>query len=272
MLTGRFFAHFQAEPHFNMGFDEWLLSEAIDQPGFIALRVYTWSPGAITFGYNQRQDSALDWSHLGHTPAIRRVTGGRALYHDPSELTYSVVLNRQGMPVTDLAGTQAESSRVIAEALVIFLSKLGIDTSYQRNSSPEDARPSFFHKAPCFASAAKWEVVYGQQKMIASAQRRYAECLLQHGSIKFHGLVAHAALPGLTGETRQSVSACSEEQFDKYCTTLRNAFSSRTGIPFQDWKLAEPQNLHLAEAVLGVKKNPLAQREIIKRTAVANSL
>ncbi len=272
MTTGHFFAHFQGEPHFNMGFDEWLLSEAFDRPGYFAVRLYTWKPGAITFGYNQRHETALDWPHLGETPAIRRVTGGRALYHDPSELTYSVVVNQQDLPVEQLAGSQADSTRLIAETLVLFLSKLGVDTGYIRRSSPENGRPTFFHKAPCFASAAKWEVTRGSEKIIASAQRRHSGCLLQHGSIKLAGLAPHPALAGLSGEANDPLPACPEDRFEQCRTLLRSTFSTQTGILFKDCKLAVPQILHLEEMVARVKKNPLGRREIIKRTAQANSL
>jgi len=166
-----------------MGFDEWLLERALDRPGSVALRLYQWQVGTITFGYNQRSESALMWSGIGTTPVIRRVTGGRALYHDPSELTYSIVINQEGLGGMPLGGSLSESSGAISEALVQFLGMLGVRSEYQRSSSPVNSRPDFFHKAPCFASTAKYEVIGREGKVIASAQKRLGHCLLQHGAI-----------------------------------------------------------------------------------------
>ncbi|MCK4573421.1 MAG: hypothetical protein KAU36_03575, partial [candidate division Zixibacteria bacterium] len=88
-----FHNHFAAGPHFNMAFDEWLFARACESPGSIMLRLYSWRPGAITFGFNQKEQTAVDCERLNGTPLIRRVTGGRALYHDPSELTYAIAVN-----------------------------------------------------------------------------------------------------------------------------------------------------------------------------------
>jgi lipoate-protein ligase A len=272
MTQGCFFVHHRAEPHFNMAFDEWLLGEALDSPGFVALRLYSWAEGTVTFGFNQHKETALDWTHLGATPAIRRVTGGRALYHDLSELTYAVVVNQQGLAGHPLGGTLTQSSGMIAEGLVSFLSHLGIRTDYQRQSSPENSRPGFFHKAPCFASVSKYEVIHEHTKIIASAQKRLSGCLLQHGAIKLNGLATHPALAGVDGTTSGIPGSYSLDEFARLAGLFCDTFAEVTGIPFRDGQLDGSQNLHVDRLVAYLKINPYARREIIKQATDANSL
>ena len=174
------YSHFAADPYFNMAFDEWMLGQALEHPDRVAIRLYTWKVGAITFGFNQRPESALKLEQLGDTPAIRRATGGRALYHDPGELTYSVALKDSGAVSSMTHGSVAASSAMIADVLVDFLDRIGIQSNYVKQSSRENARPEFFHKAPCFASHARHEVVTGQGKIVASAQRRVEDAILQN--------------------------------------------------------------------------------------------
>jgi len=91
-----FYRHCAADPFFNTAFDEMMLDFVLGRPDVILLRLYTWMPGTITIGLNQEMERALDVSRLGNTPLIRRVTGGRAVYHDPTELTYAVAVNPEG--------------------------------------------------------------------------------------------------------------------------------------------------------------------------------
>ena len=57
MCSAYFYQTYAGHPYWNMAFDEWLLVRALERPGSLYLRLYTWHPGAITFGYNQRRDN-----------------------------------------------------------------------------------------------------------------------------------------------------------------------------------------------------------------------
>ena len=74
---------------FNMALDSFLLEHPPDLP---LLRFYSWSPSAITIGYNQRSlyFNKEKCEQLG-IDVIRRPTGGRAVYHN-KEITYSVII------------------------------------------------------------------------------------------------------------------------------------------------------------------------------------
>ena len=130
-----FFRHFATSPYFNMAFDEWMLYRVLAEPGSVYLRFYTWLPGAITFGYNQRQETALDFTQTGDMPVIRRITGGRAIYHDPSEFTYAIALNPLNLVNPRLVGTLSETSGALASSLVHFLTGLGIQAAFVQRSS-----------------------------------------------------------------------------------------------------------------------------------------
>ncbi len=255
-----FYRHFAANPYFNMAFDEWMLRQALRARGAVFLRLYSWQPGAITFGYNQRLERAVDASKLGGTPIIRRITGGRAIYHDPSELTYSIAAHAGSGESLALSGSLSVVSGRIAEALAEFLRRLQIEAEYVRQSSSQNARPDFFHTAPCFASLARYELVAGQRKVIASAQKRLGDAFLQHGSIKLNGVAPHAALPNVSEETKPFVQPLDRSTFDSLCEKFVGAFNSRLGIDFTNNREDSACDEVLEELVGEVRKKALEKR------------
>ena len=270
MVPSLFYSHFAADPYFNMAFDEWLLARAEETPGFFAVRLYTWQPGTITFGLNQKRDRAYRAEALGNTPVIRRVTGGRAIFHDPSELTYTVALNLSQISVPVLAGTLSDTSARIAVALQAFLERTGLHTDYARQSSPENARPDFFHTAPCFASHARYELMAGSRKVVASAQRRLDHSMLQHGSLKLSGVAGHRALgSGEAGVTLQPILA---DQFNDLAASGRAALAHAFGVSFSEPILTPEETEDIRIRCDAVRKNSFDKRNAIKQSAAAVSL
>jgi lipoate-protein ligase A len=190
----KYFSHYASDPFFNMAFDEWMFERVISERSAVYLRFYSWKPGAITFGLHQDFDRAVDVSRLGDTAAIRRVTGGRALYHDESEVTYAVAGHASLFGHPEPSTSVSVISRQIAVVLVDFLKRAGIESDLVRQSSHRDRGPDFFHKAPCFASHARFEVAAAGTKIIASAQRIIDKTVFQHGAIKVAGVAQHPAL------------------------------------------------------------------------------
>ena len=188
------YAQYSCDPYYNMAVDEYLFQQALSLPSRIYLRLYSWNEGAITFGYNQNIKKAVIHDKLGSTPLIRRVTGGRALYHDPSELTYAIIVNRENLNNEKITGSLNQTSQSISEALMSFLRELEIRSHYVRHSADSKRGLKFFHSAPCFESASKYEIISDEKKIIASAQRRITNSFLQHGSIKINGVAEHPAL------------------------------------------------------------------------------
>lgn len=264
MFEIRLFSHHGAEPYYNMAFDEWMFGRALRSPASVFLRLYTWQPGAITIGYNQNYDRAVDHSRLDGCAIIRRVTGGRALYHDPSEVTYSVAVGEEGFDLMSPSGSASEPSRVISEVLVSFLSRAGIESELVRRSSASESRSDFFHKAPCFASFSRYEIASRGSKVVASAQRRIGRTIFQHGSIKICGVAAHPALAHARGVVGQPVEfkPLSKDAYSRLKDHFRVAFESFLGMPVFDGEIGETERKEVAARCVLVRKYFDMRRDI----------
>jgi len=243
-----------------MAFDEWMFGEAMRDSSFVALRLYTWQPGGITIGLNQRAELALRWENVGGTAVIRRATGGRALYHDPSELTYSVVL---GAAVAErlLGSCDSRISSRLADGLVRFLGRIGIGAEFVRRSSPVDRAPISTNPAPCFASTARYELVAGGEKVIASAQRCIGKAILQHGAIKTNGVVQHAALAPIATAQRQgsAIQSVESERLNIVAPDFFGAMAEVLGVP---WEMGGVIDSHrVAERAAQIMSAPLGRRD-----------
>ena len=261
-----------ADPFYQMAADESLLTLALDTPQEIFLRLYTWLPGAITFGYNQVADKAVDFSRLGYTPLIRRITGGRALYHDSSELTYAIAFNSSGSPARLLGSTTAETQSAIARILVAFLNSVGVVADYRKSESPRERSRTRFMAAPCFASVSRFELTGRGGKLVASAQRRFGDGVLQHGSIKFNGATSHPALTFTKAVHNETLSPLPRNDFTVLCEKYAEAFVATTGLPVSARSFSETALALIRSRRETVLKNPLDRRDIFKQTAYSNSL
>lgn len=138
------------------------------------LRVYGWSPPALSLGYFQALADVDEAAcRSAGVDIVRRLTGGRAILHD-KELTYSVVLPERWLP-----GSVTAAYRTLAGALVRGLRLLGPGISLEPERRGREAAAS----AACFDRPASYEVTAQGRKLAGSAQTRRHGCILQHGSI-----------------------------------------------------------------------------------------
>jgi lipoate-protein ligase A len=274
MTKAVFYRHFAGDPFFNIAVDEWLLGRVSSMPGLVCLRVYTWQPGGITFGFNQRKELALDLSKVSDTPVVRRITGGRAVYHDPGELTYSMAVNTHQMDNHRLAGPLSKTSTSIAEALTYFVGQLGVKSQYLRRSHRQDNEPGSLHSAACFDSTARYEVTANSQKIIASAQRRIGSAYLQHGSIKLRGVAPHQALAAKPSSDYSSnhIPPITENEFISMADLFSNCMGQLLGLRFEDLNMGKGDAEEIADRTAFVRKNPLSRRDIFKHWPPVNSL
>ncbi|MFI5279546.1 MAG: biotin/lipoate A/B protein ligase family protein [Gemmatimonadales bacterium] len=156
----------------NMALDEALLEAA--SAGQRTLRLYAWNPPAISFG---RHEPALrrydrDAIHARGLAAVRRPTGGRAVWHH-RELTYSVAAPSGTFGT--LQDTYHEIHAMLADALAALGAPVALAAA--RAAAPVGA-------GACFASPAGGEVVTDTgRKLVGSAQVRSGAAFLQHGSV-----------------------------------------------------------------------------------------
>lgn len=143
----------------NMGIDEALLGSVSRGESPPALRLYRWSPPCVTVGYFQSLEAEIDLEacEAAGVDAVRRLTGGGAVFHD-REITYSLVLPLGHELAPD---DILESYRLICGGLVRGLALLGVESSF----------------APIN------DIVAGGKKISGNAQTRRRGCLLQHGTV-----------------------------------------------------------------------------------------
>ncbi|MBS1902644.1 MAG: lipoate--protein ligase family protein [Bacteroidetes bacterium] len=146
------------------------------------LRLYTWKPYAISLGYKQDESSIdLEACARAGVDVVRRPTGGRAVYH-AEELTYAVIMHFEPNE-----GIYAVHNK-IAVALLDLLQPLAGGrlklTSPRDTDSIRDAyKPGTLTNIACFTSTARYEITLDGKKVVGSAQRRFGNAVLQHGSI-----------------------------------------------------------------------------------------
>ena len=176
----RFLDTGHADPFFNMALDEAIAVIAEHAEGMPTIRVYGWKPAAVSIGYSQKALAAVNVKKLARLgiPLVRRLTGGRAVFHD-QEVTYSVMA-----PKGQLGAPQSilKTYRHIGQALVASLGHLGVSAHLSRAvSRGSHGVGSALH--PCFSSSGRYEVLVGHHKVVGSAQRRIGGVVLQHGSL-----------------------------------------------------------------------------------------
>jgi lipoate-protein ligase A len=168
----------------NLAIDEAILRAVAEGEAPPTLRLYGWSPPALTLGRGQPYaDADLPALQRDGITLLRRMTGGTAVLNR-HELTYAVTA-RQGEE--RLSGPIAESYRGISEGLVMALTELGVD-GVQASGREPGTRPARRERTPvCFEIPSDYEVTVEGRKLVGSSQMRVRGGILQHGSLPLNG-------------------------------------------------------------------------------------
>ena len=173
-------------PHdgaWNLAVDEALLEAYEDErevgepPRPPTLRLYGWSPAAVSLGRSQAAASAHDPVVLAREgiDLVRRPTGGAAVLHE-HERTYAVAGLVRGV---DFPGGVVDTYRRVARAIVAGLARLGIEAAAEAARRPRSSPGG----AVCFERLGTHEIAAGGRKLVGAAQLRRKRAFLQHGSI-----------------------------------------------------------------------------------------
>lgn len=157
-----------------MALDEAAMTVAREQDVTL-LRLYRWDTDTVSFGAHEV--ATRTWSRAAleaaGVPTVRRPTGGRAVWHDADDLTYSWAAR---LP----AGTALRDFyRTTHEELAAALDSLGLATAM----APGLRRTPGLAAGACFDTAVGGEVLVAGAKAIGSAQLTRSGVLLQHGAI-----------------------------------------------------------------------------------------
>lgn len=165
----------------NMAIDEVLATISVPLDRRSVLRIYRWSPYAISLGYNQDpNDLDLEKCRRDHIDVVRRPTGGRAVLH-AEEITYSVIVPKDSEFYSpDILTTYNLISKCLLRGLLLCGVKAEL---VERLLDAAETRAEYQQRIPCFSRSAKYEITYQNKKLVGSAQRRYENSILQHGSI-----------------------------------------------------------------------------------------
>ena len=188
----------------NMAIDESLFRSKILDPAIPnSIRLYQWSPSAVSIGKHQDLDVEVDLNaaqNLG-VDVVRRITGGGAVFHDQfGEITYSIIASIQ--EYEQYSDEQLFIS--LLKGLDLGFTKLGLQTTYDKINCP-----SLFVKG---------------KKISGNAQARHKDVILQHGTIllDFRPEVMYTVLKARPNKPRQRMI----ESVYAYVTTIRNELSS----------------------------------------------
>ncbi len=169
----------------NMALDEALLNCFQQDPARPVLRLYGWSPAALSVGRFQDAAAALDLDLCREegVPVVRRMTGGGIIYH-AAEVTYSIVC------APDHLGSSGvkEGFRKLCGFLLGTYERLGLDARFAVDLNPSEERLGE-RTAFCFAGKEEFDVVVNDRKIGGNAQRRLSGAILQHGSIPLESRV-----------------------------------------------------------------------------------
>lgn len=157
-----------------MALDEAAIDIARDDD-MALLRLYRWDTDTVSFGAHEMATRTWNRAALeaAGVPTVRRPTGGRAVWHDADDLTYSWAAR---LP----AGTALRDFyRTTHEELAAALDSLGLATAM----APGLRRSPGLAGGACFDTAVGGEVLVAGAKAIGSAQLVRSGVLLQHGAI-----------------------------------------------------------------------------------------
>lgn len=166
----------------NMAIDEAIYISCQQGKSPPTLRLYGWQPPAVSLGYFQKLESAVDVEacrRLG-IDVVRRISGGRAVLHD-QELTYSVIAPDHLHPFSPKV---LETYMTIGSCLLNVLKGLGLKAQWVALRDKRRNAPVPGHQtASCFSAPSWYEITLDGKKICGSAQKRGNGVFLQHGSI-----------------------------------------------------------------------------------------
>ena len=151
----------QGDVYWNMALDEAMLLLREENRIPNTLRLYVFDPSAVTLGYHQKVEDAVDEEYLVRRGVgfTRRITGGGSVYHDKlGEVTYSVVAL-----IDDVSQDIEKSYELICRGLVYAIEELGLEAEFRPVN----------------------DVLVSNKKVSGSAQARKRNALLQHGTLMY---------------------------------------------------------------------------------------
>lgn len=115
----------------NMAIDEAVLDSVASRAEHPTLRLYGWSPAAISIGYFQSLEDEIDLlaCKVAGVSYVRRITGGGAVLHE-HEITYSIHIPEDALSACGVPAGILESYEKICGGVIKGLSALGLSAAF----------------------------------------------------------------------------------------------------------------------------------------------
>ncbi len=246
----------------NMAIDLALARCMLSNSHYPILRIYGWNPPAISLGYHQKMhDIDVPKCQRDGIDVVYRPTGGRAILH-ADELTYAVILPKSSRYYFKEISKVYE---IISLCLTSALHQLNLNVRFERARFTPGNFSRDELSTMCYASTIQHEISYEGKKLVGSAQRRFDNVVLQHGSI----LIGHKHLdlvkylvngdPQRKNRIRdflQSKTVClndinhSTVSFSQLANVIKTGFENELDIKFLDTELTR-RELETVSAISG---------------------
>jgi lipoate-protein ligase A len=255
-----------------MAVDEVLLDAVAAGAAPPTLRLYGWSPPAVSLGRFQDDSTGINRTLCARNgwEIVRRPTGGRAVLHD-QEITFSIVL-----PLTLVADVGVLPSYCLfSRAVNAALAGVGVDPSPSPLPETERGFALFDRDSPprvvldplsasgrgqgegssCFAAALAPDSLIAGRKLVGAAQVRRGGALLQQGSILIE--VDRDTLRALFGEvgpiTTLAELVADLPSWEELGARLANGIAGALGVTLDPGELT-PEECATVAARLDVRR------------------
>ena len=137
-------------------------------------RIYAWDKPSITLGYFQKKETlSIKKCIKNQIPLIRRMTGGRAVYHH-NELTYSLILKGE----ETFLKHKIKLFEITSQIILAGLNEMGIHGKITGRTKGELKNPN------CFQSTSLCEIINESgDKIVGSAMLIKRDVIMRQGSI-----------------------------------------------------------------------------------------
>ena len=114
----------------NMAIDHAIYESVANGRENPTIRFYKWINSSVSIGaYQNPKEINLDVCKKNNVDVVRRMTGGRAVYHDKDDFTYSVIA-----PIRIFNYSIENAYREICSHIIITLSELGIKAAIENKN------------------------------------------------------------------------------------------------------------------------------------------
>ncbi len=175
----RFIVEPERSGSFNMARDYYFLERASRLKDEIVFTVFKFNPPCISTGKFQKiDDDLVEKAFNAGIEIVRRPTGGRAVIHGSSDLTYSFVASYiHGFEKRKIIENYRKINGFLLSA---FKKILNAEIVYRTDSS---RRGVYTEKSACFAASLDSDLTIEGRKICGSALRWLDDAVLQHGTI-----------------------------------------------------------------------------------------